>query len=107
MLALTENFVKEKDRAETLSSRLVAVFLLEVTVQQALQSLAVTGLVPGHLVDGLQNAAFQAAYLQGRGWLICIDILSFQRKLRNIFLLEMCELSLNFGTSPVHLLTSF
>ena len=28
-----------------------------------------TGLVTSHLVDGLQNAAFQAAYLQGRGWL--------------------------------------
>ena len=81
--------------------------LLEVTLQQALQSLAVTGLVAGHFMDGLQNAAFQAAYLQGRGWLFCTDILSFQRKLRNIFLSEMCELSLNFGTSPVHLLTSF
>ena len=40
-------------------------FLLEVTLQQTLQSLAVTSLVAGHLVDGLQNAAFQAAYLQG------------------------------------------
>ena len=39
--------------------------LFEITLQQALQSLAVAGLVTGHLVDGLQNAAFQAAYLQG------------------------------------------
>ena len=85
--------------------------LLEVTLQQAFQSAAMAGLVAGHFMDGLQNAAFQAAYLQGRGWLICIDILSFQRKLRNIFLLEMCELSFNFGTSLVLLpnifLTSF
>ena len=86
-------------------------FLLEISVEQTLQCLAVAGLVASHFVDGLQNAAFQAAYLQGRGWLICIDILSFQRKLRNIFLLEMCELSFNFGTSLVLLpnifLTSF
>ena len=39
--------------------------LLEVTLQQTLQSLAVTSLVASHFVDGLQNAAFQAAYLQG------------------------------------------
>ena len=43
--------------------------LLEVPLQQALQGDAVTGLVTGHLVDGLQNAAFQAANVQGRGWL--------------------------------------
>ena len=42
-----------------------AVFLLEVTLQHALQSNAVTSLVAGHFMDGLQNAAFQAAYLQG------------------------------------------
>ena len=29
--------------------------LLEVAVQQALQGLAVTGLVPGHLVDGVAD----------------------------------------------------
>ena len=40
-------------------------FLLEVTLQQALQCLAVASLVTGHLMDSLQNAAFQAAYLQG------------------------------------------
>ena len=39
--------------------------LLEVTLQQAFQTAAVASLVAGHLMDGLQNAAFQAAYLQG------------------------------------------
>ena len=42
-----------------------AIFLLEVTIQQTLQGNTVASLVTSHLVDGLQNAAFQAAYLQG------------------------------------------
>ena len=32
-------------------------FLLEVTLQQTLQSLAVTSLVAGHLVDGVVDMA--------------------------------------------------
>jgi len=76
--------------------------LSEVALQQSGKSLAVSGFVARHFVDGLQNAAFQAAYLQGRGWLACTDILSFQSELRNIFPSEMCELLFNFGTSPVH-----
>ena len=80
---------------------------LEVTLQQAFQTAAVTSLVASHFVDGLQNAAFQAAYLQGRGLLACANILPFQRESRNIFLLEKKELSCNSGTSLVHLLTSF
>ena len=39
--------------------------LLKVSLEKSLEGDAVAGLVPGHLVDGLQNAAFQAAYLQG------------------------------------------
>ena len=39
--------------------------LLKVALQQTLQSLAVSCFVLSHFVDSLQNAAFQAAYLQG------------------------------------------
>ena len=39
--------------------------LLEVTLQQALQSLAVTGLVPGHLMDGVVDGV--QAVLLGAG----------------------------------------
>ena len=61
---------------------IVGIELLEVTLQHALQSLAVASLVASHLVDGLQNAAFQAAYLQGRGWLFCLNLSRKQKKLQ-------------------------
>ena len=37
--------------------------LLEVTLQQALQSDAVASPVTSHLMDGLQNAVFRVVYL--------------------------------------------
>ena len=58
------------------------VILLEISLQQTLQCLAVAGFVASHLVDGLQNAAFQAAYLQGRGWLFCLNLSRKQKKLQ-------------------------
>ena len=70
---------------------LLIIGLLEVTLKQALQCLAVAGLVAGHLVDGLS---------------VLIGY-PFAWGLRNIILLVICELLCNSGKSPVHFLISF
>ena len=38
--------------------------LAEISLQQTGESLAVAGLVAGHLVDGMQNTPLQGVYLQ-------------------------------------------
>ena len=44
--------------------------LLEVTLQQALECLAVTGLVPGHLMDGVMDGV----QVQGLGLLSQLEL---------------------------------
>ena len=51
--------MKKEVEAVAPTSQIGAIFLLEVPLQQALQSLAVAGLVAGHLVDGASPAGMR------------------------------------------------
>ena len=97
---------KRGDCFRSLLLKILFYRLLEVTLQQTLQTAAVTGLIAGHLVDGIPEAT-PLAVLPVYFWLHCRRNSSIMQSLSTIFPSSLLHLQKHFEASSIQQIVFF